>query len=70
MSMHESRAKIGAAIRDLRTYWSNTKIYWTDSNSERFEEEFLGPMEMDVRAAVIAMDQMATLLSSIHRQCE
>jgi len=70
MSMHESRAKIGAAIRDLRTSWSNTKVYWTDSNIERFQEEFLEPMEMDVRVAVIAMDQMATLLSSIRRQCE
>lgn len=70
MSMHESRAKIGAAIRDLRTSWSNTKIYWTDSNSEHFEEEFLGPMEMDVRMTVVAMDQMAALLSSIRRQCE
>jgi hypothetical protein len=70
MSMHESRAKIRAAIRDLRTSWSNTKVYWTDSNSERFQEEFLEPMEMDVRVAVIAMDQMATLLSSIRRQCE
>jgi hypothetical protein len=70
MSMHESRAKIGAAIRDLRTNWSNTKVYWTDSNSEHFQEEFLEPMEMDVRVAVVAMDQMATLLSSIRRQCE
>jgi hypothetical protein len=68
--MHESRAKIGAAIRDLRTHWSNTKIHWTDSNSERFQEEFLEPLEMDVRVAVVAMDQMATLLSSIRRQCE
>jgi hypothetical protein len=70
MGLQESRAKIGTAIRDLRSLWSNTKVYWTDANSERFEEEFLQPLEMDVRTAANAMDQMGTLLSQIRRQCE
>jgi hypothetical protein len=70
MGLQESRAKIGSAIRDLRSAWLNTKVYWNDSNSEKFEEEFLEPMEMDVRTAVIAMDQMGVLLSQIRRQCE
>jgi hypothetical protein len=70
MGLQESRAKIGTAIRDLRSLWSNTKVYWTDVNSEKFEEEFLAPMEMDVRTAANAMDQMGQLLAQIRRQCE
>jgi hypothetical protein len=50
--------------------WSNTKLTWNDVNSEKFEETFLRPLELDMRNAAGAMDQMSALLSQLKRECE
>jgi hypothetical protein len=70
MGLQESRGKIGSGMRDLMALWSNTQVHWNDVNSHRLEETILRPLEMDVRVATSAMDQMASLLSSIKRECE
>ena len=38
--------------------------------AQAFEERFLQPMEMDLRAAGTAMDQMADLINETKRNCE
>ncbi len=70
MGMQESRGKIGSATKDLMALWSNTQVHWNDANSQRFEETYLRPLEMDMRVATSAMDQMGALLSQIKRECE
>jgi hypothetical protein len=70
MGLQESRGKLGSSIRDLMNLWANTKLTWNDVNSERFEETFLRPLELDLRNAAGAMDQMAALLSQLKRDCE
>jgi hypothetical protein len=70
MGLSESRAKISKTMNELLALWSATKVSWSDINSERFEETFLRPLEMDVRSTAVAMDQMASLLSQIRRECE
>lgn len=70
MGLPESRGKLGRSMRDLLALWSTTKMSWNDANAERFEQEFLQPLEADVRTAANAMDQMSSLLSQIRHQCE
>ena len=70
MAVQDSRAKLARSIRDLMELWAATKIQWNDSNAQHFEERFLVPLQMDLRSAGNAMDQMATLLSQVHSQCE
>ncbi len=70
MGLAESRGKIGTSTRDLFHLWANTQVQWNDSNSQRFEETFLRPLEQDMRVAASAMDQMGSLLSQIKRECE
>ncbi len=69
MGIPESRGKIATSTKDLLALWSNTKVQWNDGNSQQFEEGVLKPLEMDVRTATQAMDQMAGLLGTIRREC-
>ena len=69
MGMQESRGKLATSTKDLFNLWSNTKVQWNDANSLQFEESVLRPLEMDIRQATQAMDQMGALLSSIRNEC-
>jgi len=70
MGLQESRGKITRSSKDLMHLWSSTKVHWNDANSEQFEEKYLRPLEMDVRIAAAAMDEMAALLTKIKHECE
>ena len=70
MGLEESRGKLGRGMRDLVNIWTGTKVHWNDENARAFEEKYLHSLEMDVKVAASAMDQMAALLSQIRRECE
>lgn len=70
MALQDSRAKLSRGIRDLMELWAATKLQWNDANSASFEENILRPLQMDLRTAGNAMDQMASLLSKIQHQCD
>jgi hypothetical protein len=70
MGLQESRGKVTRSMKDLMALWASTKVHWNDANSEQFEEKYLRPLEMDVRVAASAMDEMASLLTTIKRDCE
>ncbi len=70
MGLQESRGKLARSMKDLMALWSATKVSWNDANSEQFEEKYLRPLEMDLRVAASAMDEMASLLTTVKRECE
>ena len=70
MGLQESRGKVTRSMKDLMNLWASTKVHWNDANSEQFEEKYLRSLEMDVRVAASAMDEMASLLTTIKRDCE
>ena len=57
-------------MKDLMQLWGSTKVHWNDANSDQFEEKYLRPLEMDIRVAASAMDEMSSLLMQIKRECE
>ncbi len=70
MGLQESRGKITRSIQDLMALWASTQVHWNDANSEQFDKKYLQPLQMDVRVAAAAMDEMASLMSKIRRECE
>ena len=70
MGVYESRGQLAKSLKDLMDRWAGTKMDWDDVVSERFEERFLAPLEMDLRNATSAMDHMAQLLGQIRRDCQ
>ncbi len=70
MGVYEGRGTLNKALKQLQLRWGEAKMSWDDPRSREFEERFLHPVEMDMRNAVGAMDQMAVLLSRIRSECE
>lgn len=63
-------AKLGGAFKQLQTAWNDTAQHWNDATSRKFEETFLHPLSVRVRAAVDASNAMATLLGSACDACD
>ena len=70
MGVYEGRGQLGKSMKELMSAWMDTRAVWKDQNAERFEKKHLQPLEMDLRAAVSAMDVMSQLISTIKRDCE
>ena len=70
MGVYEGRGQVAKSLKELMAAWMETRSSWKDSNAERFEKKHLHPLEMDLRAAVSAMDVMSQLLSAVKRDCE
>ncbi|HMB96270.1 MAG TPA: hypothetical protein VKK61_09550 [Tepidisphaeraceae bacterium] len=69
MGVYEGRGSLAKAMIQLDNRWIDAKISWEDLRSQEFEERFLVPLRSDLRSAVSAMDQMATLLTRIRGEC-
>ena len=70
MGVYEARGQLAKSLKDLTDRWADTKMDWDDVVSQRFEERFLAPLDLDLRNATGAMDHMAQLLSQIRRECQ
>lgn len=70
MGVYEGRGQLGKGIKELMRRWDETKSQWDDSVSKNFEKTYLAPLEMDLRGTLGALDQMATLLSQVRRDCQ
>ncbi len=70
MGVYEARGSLEKAMKDLMVKWTQTKASWDDPMSRAFEERFLAHLQMDMRNAVGAMDQMAVLLQQAYHECE
>jgi len=70
MGAFEARGILAKAIHDLTLKWQDVKMNWNDPQAESLEKQYLQPLEMDLRMAVSAMDQLAILLSQAKRDCE
>ena len=70
MGVYEGRGQLAKGMKELMAAWAETKSSWKDQNAERFEEKHVQPIEMDLRAALGALDVMSQLLTAIKRDCE
>ena len=70
MSLVESRGQLTKLHRDLLNRWMMVRSEWNDARAEYFEQQYLRPLEIEVRKAIAAMDQMNIILNKIVQDCE
>lgn len=70
MSVYESRGQIAKGMKNLLMRWQETRGDWDDAVSRAFEKDFLEPLEMDVKNAMGAMDQMNAVLQQARKDCQ
>ncbi len=69
MGVYEGRGQLGKSLKDLQHRWAETKTVWDDNVSRSLEENFLLPLESDLKNAVASMDRVGILLQTIKRDC-
>lgn len=70
MGLYEGRGNLNKGLKDLMLRWDSTRSDWSDEVSEQFEKTYLEPLELSLRQAVSAMDQMAQVLSRVDKECK
>ncbi len=69
MSASDSRAKLVQATKKLLSDWQQVREAWRDENCVRFDKEYVGPLEADIRAAVLAMERVAAMIERAQSDC-
>jgi len=70
MSVIDSRAKLILAAKKLSSDWHQAREAWRDENARQFEQQFISVLELNIRAAVLAMERMGNALESAHHDCK
>lgn len=70
MSLVESRGQLTKVHRDLMNRWMMIRTDWNDARAAYFEQQYLWPLEIEVRKAIAAMDHMSIVLNKITQDCE
>jgi hypothetical protein len=70
MGIYEGRGQLAKASKELIARWNDARLSWNDARSKEFEEQFLHPLETDLRKAADALDRVATMVSQIRRDCQ
>ena len=69
MSASDSRAKLVQASKKLLSDWHRVREAWRDENTAQFDKKVVEPLEAHIRAAVLAMEQMAALIDRARHDC-
>lgn len=70
MGVFEARGTLAKAMTELTRSWNEVRVHWSDARAEQIERELMQTLEMDLRFAGNAMDQLAVLLAQARRDCE
>ena len=69
MSMGVSRARLAAAMKQLRVHWDLVKAKWDDPVSAEFDKKYLQTLEPKVRTVASAMEKMESVLARAKHDC-
>jgi hypothetical protein len=71
MAATAGMVQLQEGLKLLRQKWEDTKLYWNDDARRRFEQEFLEPLEHQVKQTLAAMDRLSQQLTTAeHRVAE
>lgn len=70
MSAIEGRAKLVQAGKKLMSDWQETRDNWRDENARRFEQQYMAPLEANIRSAVLAIERIGTAIEAARQDCK
>jgi hypothetical protein len=70
MSVGVGQLQLSRALKDFKQRWAQSRGQWDDAAAEKFEEEFVRPLDQQVSQAIAAIGRMAEMLAAAKRDCE
>ena len=61
--------KIELAVEVLQRAWGDAATHWDDETSRKFQEEYLAPLEPQVKRALDGIHRLTEILASAEREC-
>lgn len=70
MTLTTGRTKLLESYRTLSAHWDETRDGWGDVAGREFEEDHWELIEPHVKAALRAIDRLASVLGQMRHECE
>ena len=70
MSRSSGVGILSDAVKGLHRSWERCRSSWTDQNADRFEKEFIDPIESAARQSRDAMERLQSICEEARRACE
>jgi hypothetical protein len=70
MGVYEARGTLAKAMKELNNRFADVKVGWDDPVAHALENDFLAPMEIDLRNAISAMDHAGAILAQAKSDCD
>lgn len=70
MGVYESIGQLDKAMKMLLGQWREAQALWNDAMSEKFEQEHLQMLQMDLKRAVAATDHIGKVMATVYRDCD
>jgi hypothetical protein len=69
MSAADTKGRLIEAAKVLNTRWQEVQELWRDTNCHQFETHVMDPLSLEVKNALLAMDQIDMALTRARREC-
>ena len=69
MSATDTKGRLVEAAKILNARWQDVQELWRDTNSHRFEKKVMDPLALEIKNALLAMDQIDMALTRARRDC-
>lgn len=69
MSATDTKGRLVEATKILNAQWQDIQELWRDTNSHRFEKQVMDPLVLEIKNALLAMDQIDMALTRARRDC-
>ena len=69
MSMQAAAAKLIQARKDLMAEWHRVEMSWRDAKARAFYDEYIDPVDPNLRKALGGMEEMAGIMDQAKREC-
>jgi hypothetical protein len=70
MGVYEARGTLAKAMKELHNRVADVKVGWDDPVAHALENDFLVPLEIDLRNAIAAMDHAGAVLQQAKSDCD
>ena len=62
-------ARLADALKQLEKNWMETKEEWSDSVSQRVEDDYLVPLHGQIQAMLDTVEKLSGVMSKAERAC-
>jgi hypothetical protein len=69
MSATDTKGRLVEAAKVLNARWQEVQELWRDTNCHQFETHVMDPLSLEVKNALLAMDQIDMALTRARREC-